>query len=615
VRQSLCIIAALLALAAQAPADTVTGAFVDLKNAPVPEASVWLWQPNGVQFVKTTSAGVFSFKNVASGPASIVAQHDGYALTGMDLQVLGSTSLQMQMVPESSTLTLRVIDEQSHPVSGAYIKDLYIVDRFTLHLGELADHGFPVPRTDADGVVAFPGLPNKCHVALAVYHADFAETRLPYLTVTEKRQAIQLFPGVPLRGRVTSQDKKAVANARVVVYKQGSGGRRDVAERSTDPEGFYAVRVTPGEYFVEVRHPKYAAPLPPSVTVADEEPATVDVSLSTPSHLRGKIVASDGSPAPGVLVRYYMQDRFYDETLSLNDGNFDLAVPVGEGMLRVAPPPGYITKGAADMPVRLDHTVDVKIDPVVLKALPVLDGRVVDAQGTPQPNVLLSTRNIQPPFWGITDKDGRFTVQVSKPPEDGKAQFRAEHALRFMRKDFEVDLRADPKPVEVVLEDFRPELSRPDPGPGQNDLTALLDEKAPELSVDNWINSKPLTLDALKGKVVVLTLWAGFDTIGPTRDRMYELCALHRVLKGQDDIVFLGIHDNGSEPEEIQEFVNNYGIEFPVARDVEKFTTFQRYNTVVIPQTVLIDRAGRVRYFNVDGRLPELIKSLRREEK
>ena len=39
---------------------------------------------------------------------------------------------------------------------------------------------------------------------------------------------------------------------------------------------------------------------------------------------------------------------------------------------------------------------------------------------------------------------------------------------------------------------------------------SLLGKKAPELQVDQWLNSggKPLTLSSLKGKVVVLDIWA-----------------------------------------------------------------------------------------------------------
>jgi peroxiredoxin len=606
-------VAALLMLARFAWGDTVSGVVTDNNRMPVKDATVWLWQERGIRFATTGDAGIFRFENAVAGPSHVVARREGLAMGGADVYVLGDTDVSLQL-GDQATLTLRVVDREFNPVEGAYIKSVYVSDTFGVPIWELAEHGFPSTRSDADGVIAISCLPLKGHVSLIIYHAEYAETRLPYLPITEKRQPVQLSPGVPVRGRVVSPDRKAVANARVVVYKQSGSGRRDFAERFTDPEGFYNLRVEPGEYFVDVRHPKFAGPLLPVLTVPESEPVTADVQLVAPARLRGKVVGPEGKPAAGVPLRYYIEDRFYDERLSRNDGTFDLTIPAGDGLLRVVPPEGYVTASAADIPVHLEHARDVQMTPIELKALPVIEGRVLGPDGTPQPGVLLSTRNIEPPFWGITDADGHFSVRITKPPEGLKAAFRAEHGLRFLRKDFEVDLRDAAKPREVVLEPFEPDLSRPEPAPGENDLVGLLDVKAPEPIVDMWFNSEPLTVDSFKRKVVVLTLWAGFDTIGPTRDRMYELCALHTLFKEEGDVVFLGIHDNGSEGDEIKQFIEKYGIAFPVARDVEQFTTFSRYNTAKIPQTVLIDRAGRIRFVEVNGRLLELIKSLRREK-
>ncbi len=39
-------------------------------------------------------------------------------------------------------------------------------------------------------------------------------------------------------------------------------------------------------------------------------------------------------------------------------------------------------------------------------------------------------------------------------------------------------------------------------------LDAMQGKPAPELALKDWINSKPLDLDALKGKIVVLDFWA-----------------------------------------------------------------------------------------------------------
>ena len=43
--------------------------------------------------------------------------------------------------------------------------------------------------------------------------------------------------------------------------------------------------------------------------------------------------------------------------------------------------------------------------------------------------------------------------------------------------------------------------------PAQNP-NSLIGKPAPKLQVQNWTNSKPLTLQGLRGKVVVLDFWA-----------------------------------------------------------------------------------------------------------
>lgn len=42
----------------------------------------------------------------------------------------------------------------------------------------------------------------------------------------------------------------------------------------------------------------------------------------------------------------------------------------------------------------------------------------------------------------------------------------------------------------------------------ESSAAKLVGKKAPKLIVKNWHNSKPLSLDKLKGKVVILDFWA-----------------------------------------------------------------------------------------------------------
>ena len=144
-------------------------------------------------------------------------------------------------------------------------------------------------------------------------------------------------------------------------------------------------------------------------------------------------------------------------------------------------------------------------------------------------------------------------------------------------------------------------------------LSGLVGQTAPELACDAWFNSPPLSLEGLRGKVVVLTFWGGFDVRGPIRDCIEELRALHDLLEDLDDVAIVCVHDSGKEPDEVGQYVKDYHIGFPLGRDAENAKTYERYGIHYIPQTVLIDKHGVLRYFRTEGRLLEMIKSLRRE--
>ena len=111
--------------------------------------------------------------------------------------------------------------------------------------------------------------------------------------------------------------------------------------------------------------------------------------------------------------------------------------------------------------------------------------------------------------------------------------------------------------------------------------------------------------------MVVLTLWASFDKSPQAHERMRALQLLHEIYD-DDSVVFLGVHESTTEPGSIETSIGDWGLTFPIGRDQDPFVTFDRYSVNSVPQTILIDRDGNVRYYDVEGRLAELIKDLRR---
>ena len=604
--------AVLLLLAPVAAAFDLSGTVVDKAKAPVPGATVWLTREDRVERTETDGAGQFRFTGLDVGNVEVIAHKPGYAMDGFSEVVVDPVSIRLHL-REAGTVLLRVIGDEYKPVAGARIRSMIVGGLFFVPVDELTSMGFPSVRSDKMGMLTIADLPARSHVRFIVSHHDFADTLVAYLPVDGKKQNVVLEAGVKLRGRVTTPDGHGAAKAEVSVFRLGSTGRRDFAQTLTDAEGFYTARVPAGDYFVAASHAEYASPEPKPLAVRrQKETQVLDIELLPPHLIEGSVVGPDGKALPGVLLAYWVGDAPYDEILTKHDGTFRLLAPPAEGMIQVVPPDGYVSEGLPDIPVQMGSKTHVKVSPIRLKPLPEIAGIIRDGEGRPAPNVLVVTRSFFPRTWTITEADGRFRLRLERVTADAQAAFRAEHALRFLRSDFAVDC-SKPRPVDARLTPFEPDLRPRKPRLGQNDLSSMVGKPAPEIECSAWFNSAPLTLEALRGKTVVATFWGGFDRRPENFDQIEELRVLHALLEDVPDVLVLGIHDSSSVRQDVEEYVEQYRIEFPVGHDAEPFRTFERYRIRDIPQTVLIDKHGVLRYFQVDGRLLELIKVLRRE--
>ncbi len=120
---------------------------------------------------------------------------------------------------------------------------------------------------------------------------------------------------------------------------------------------------------------------------------------------------------------------------------------------------------------------------------------------------------------------------------------------------------------------------------------------APELKgIQYWINSDPLTLASLKGKVVLIDFWT-YSCINCVRTQPY-LNKWYDKYK-DDGLVIIGAHAPEFAFEKVSENVRNAvkeaKIKYPVALDND-FATWQAYNNQFWPAKYLIDKDGRVRY-------------------
>lgn len=131
-------------------------------------------------------------------------------------------------------------------------------------------------------------------------------------------------------------------------------------------------------------------------------------------------------------------------------------------------------------------------------------------------------------------------------------------------------------------------------------------EPAPALELPS-IEGGTVALDALRGKVVLLNIWATWCP-----PCVKEMPSMQKVYEEHGDrgleIVAVAVDDqpgvrqpDGRIEGLVSDFVERYGLTFPVVVDPTGDTE-RRFDTEYLPTTFLIDREGRIRAREVGGR-------------
>jgi thiol-disulfide isomerase/thioredoxin len=123
---------------------------------------------------------------------------------------------------------------------------------------------------------------------------------------------------------------------------------------------------------------------------------------------------------------------------------------------------------------------------------------------------------------------------------------------------------------------------------------------APELDLSTWIGT-PSSLESLRGRVVLIE---AFQMLCPGCIR-YGLPQAQRVQRGFPEVAVVGIHTVFEHHEvtgqdALKVFLSEFGIDFPVRiyrHDGEAIpVTMRRYGLRGTPSTLVIDKAGRLRF-------------------
>jgi peptide-methionine (R)-S-oxide reductase len=133
-------------------------------------------------------------------------------------------------------------------------------------------------------------------------------------------------------------------------------------------------------------------------------------------------------------------------------------------------------------------------------------------------------------------------------------------------------------------------------GNSQPDLASATDSPvAPDFAPGTWINSEPLTIKGLRGRVVLVQFW----TFGCYNCRN-TLPAVKRWHERYADkgLTIVGVHapefDSEQKIENVRREVAELGIRYPVVTDND-YKTWRAYRVEAWPTIFVLDKSGRVR--------------------
>jgi thiol-disulfide isomerase/thioredoxin len=114
------------------------------------------------------------------------------------------------------------------------------------------------------------------------------------------------------------------------------------------------------------------------------------------------------------------------------------------------------------------------------------------------------------------------------------------------------------------------------------------------IGVTQWLNSGPLTIESLRGKVVMVNFWT-YGCYNCT-NALPHVTKLYEKYKDKGFVV-VGVHTPEFPFEKstanVQTAIKRHGINFPVAQDND-FATWKNYGNRYWPAQYIIDKSGKI---------------------
>ena len=356
------------------------------------------------------------------------------------------------------------------------------------------------------------------------------------------------------------------------------------------------------------------------------DPVTITVAQRITATIVGQVTDESGNPIAHAGVGLSWEEGYGGRATSSpitetdSEGNFTVGptfqgewLEIGKAYQVYAKAANYgktssewftLREGAKNVP-----------DLVLPKAEYFIAGQVVDAEGQPISGASVFAKGSRTGVDSITDSAGKFRL---KNIADSRVRVYAWHA-GYLPSNQSTEFEANREDLQLVLPPTKPMLTddkantiEPSPFP-----YPLEGKPAPELKVDRWFNTEPITLELLQDKVIVLNFWS---SVVNSEGCAIWFSALNRIHDqyGDKGVIVIGVHTSADLEHyaDIQEVIDQEQIRYPVGiatKDLQnKFgATFKDYSIEPIPTILLVDKAGETQFlFRIGQSLSQLKQSL-----
>lgn len=569
------------------PVAGVRPGMISWKAADAPE----FWLPSelpqlgGVPTECSGEDGILRLSRLPQGATySVPLLHPDYARQTCD-RVRPEEENPMPVVLERGTrLTVRaVVASTGEPAQGATVRISGGADGPQIFGEPVDEEGrFSVRLPDAEFLTVSIQHPELLARAGSVSIHSFSKYQ------PKNNLRFELVRRARAQGRVVDSDDRGLPKAHVRLIT----GRTVAGRALTDERGEYEIEGPEGSVQIDVASAGQCIAAPGQATSVVLDPEQVvrvnDLVAQQLPPARGIVVLSDGQAVARALV----SDGAGEAVLTNEAGRFELPLSYDPSFYHVAA--SHLTERlSGGITFGLDTLLSREELRILLEPESTITGELTGTDGQLRAGVQMHLRG------GLKHENWTRVSVLDASRTDEKGRFRFVGLSRRMHyrlglgdgRKLEPGLANEfvrPKEdnVQVALTISDPVLAGS--GAASPPPPAKL---ADELVCAAWINSQPLSLEALRGQTILLDFWATW--CGPCVRELPELQLAHDLFSPRG-LVVIGVHHNSVPEEQVREFVREHGLTFPIGVDSASGETCGRYDISAWPTKVLINRRGQV---------------------